>query len=262
MKNDEAYKNAEYIEGAADFPPRWDRAAETFRKSLGARAQCDVPYGEGTRQVFDLFVPEGVARGTIIFVHGGYWKAFDKNTWSHFAEGPLARGWAVAMPSYDLAPQARIGEITGQIAQAVSRIAERTTGPLRLAGHSAGGHLVSRMMDPLVLPVEVRDRIERIVPISPVADLMPLLETEMNEILRLDPAEAAAESPVRMNPPHGVEVTVFVGAAERPAFLEQAEGLSRAWGARLNIVPGKHHFDVIDGLSQGDSDMTEALAGG
>lgn len=262
MKNDEAYKNAEYIEGAADYPPRWDSLAAAFRQALGARAQVDVSYGPSDRQVFDMFLPEGVSRGTVIFVHGGYWKAFDKNTWSHLAQGALSRGWAVAMPSYDLCPDVRISEITRQIAAAVSKIADRTFGKLALVGHSAGGHLVARMMDPLVLPAEVRDRIGSVVPISPVADLPPLLETHMNEILRLDMAEAQAESPINMSPPRGVNVTVWVGADERPAFLEQAESLARAWGARKVIAEGKHHFDVIDALADPEGDMIKALLGG
>ena len=261
MKLDDAYANAAYIDGADGFPPRWEKEAEAFRASLGARAQCNVRYGPTDRQKFDLFQPEGVARGTAVFVHGGYWKAFDKNYWSHLAAGPLARGYAVAMPSYDLCPDVRISEISKQVAAALAEIANRTQGTIVLAGHSAGGHLVARMTDPLLLGGEVRDRITRIVPISPVADLAPLLQTEMNDILRLDEAEAEAESPVNMTPPHGVDVTIWVGADERPAFLEQAESFARNWGARQVVAEGKHHFDVIDPLAEPDSDLTKALLG-
>ncbi|NNE50885.1 MAG: alpha/beta hydrolase [Sulfitobacter sp.] len=262
MKNSEAYKIADYTEGAEEYPPRWAKAAAEFRESLGARAQVGVSYGPSDRQVFDFFEPEGVSRGTVIFVHGGYWKAFDGSSWSHLAAGSLAKGWAVAMPTYDLAPDLRIREITAQVSTAVGKIAGRTFGPIALTGHSAGGQLVCRMMDPLVLPVEVRDRVESIVPISPLADLPPLLETEMNEILRLDSEEAQAESPVNMSPPHGVSVAVWVGGEERPALLEQAEALSRSWGARMVVAEGKHHFDVIDALADPDSDMVKALTGG
>ncbi|WP_370399348.1 alpha/beta hydrolase [Sulfitobacter sp. JB4-11] len=261
MKLDEAYKNGEYIAGADQFPLRWEKAAVAFRDSLGARAQVGVSYGPSSRQSLDMFMPEGVPRGTAVFVHGGYWKAFDSSYWSHLAAGPMARGWAVAMPSYDLCPDVRISDITRQIAAAVTKVADRTHGPIALAGHSAGGHLVARMMDPLILPVEVRDRIEAVVPISPVADLEPLLETSMNEVFGLDVKAAQAESPVNMTPPHGVNVTVWVGAEERPAFLEQAEALSRAWGARRVVAEGKHHFDVIDAFADPESDMIKALIG-
>jgi acetyl esterase/lipase len=262
MKLDDAYANGAYIEGADAYPARWADEAKSFREGLGARAQTGVSYGPSARQVFDFFQPEGVARGTMIFVHGGYWKAFDASLWSHLAAGTLARGWAVAMPSYDLCPDVRIADITRQIAAAVTKVAERTFGgPIALAGHSAGGQLVCRMTDPLVLPSDIRDRIKQIVPISPVADLAPLMETTMNEILRIDPAEAQAESPVNMQPPHGLDVTVWVGADERPAFLEQAEQLARAWGARRIVEEGKHHFDVIEGLTDPDGPMVKALLG-
>lgn len=261
MRLDEAYENGAHIEGGADYPPRWSKEAAAFRRSLGFRVEKAVPYGDSARQTFDFFQPEGVARGTVIFVHGGYWKAFDPSYWSHLAAGPLARGWAVAMPGYDLCPEASITQIGQQIAKAVKAVAARTQGPIALSGHSAGGQLVARIMDPLLLSGEVRARIGTISSISPVADLMPLLETTMNETLGLDAAEAQRESPVNMGPPHGVKVGVWVGADERPAFLEQAEGLARAWGAKQVVVEGKHHFDVIDALADPESEMVAALLG-
>ncbi|MGB5863586.1 MAG: alpha/beta hydrolase [Sulfitobacter sp.] len=261
MKLDDAYANGAYIEDAESYPPKWESAAKAFRETLGARGQQGVSYGPGAREVYDIFQPEGVARGTMIFVHGGYWKAFDGTYWSHLAAGALAKGWAVAMPTYDLCPDVRITDITRQIAAAVTKIAGRSFGPIALAGHSAGGHLVCRMTDRLILPAEIRERISRIVAISPVADLAPLMETSMNEILGIDAAEAQSESPVNMQPPHGLDVSVWVGADERPAFLEQAEQLARTWGARKVVDEGRHHFDVIEGLADTDGPMIKALLG-
>ena len=262
MKLDDAYANAAHIENADAYPPRWEAEAKSFREGLGARAQRGVRYGPSDRQVFDFFQPEGVARGTVVFVHGGYWKAFDSGVWSHLAAGVLARGWAVAMPSYGLCPDVRITDITRQIAAAVTKVADRTFGgPIALVGHSAGGHLVCRMTDPLILPSEIRERIKQVVSISPVADLTPLMDTSMNDILQIDAAEAEAESLVNMQPPHGLDVTIWVGADERPAFLEQAEQLSRTWGARRIVEEGKHHFDIIDALTDPESAMIKALLG-
>lgn len=261
MQLDDAYANAAYIDGADDYLPRWQKAAAAFRRTLGFRAQTGISYGPTDREVYDFFEPEGVSRGTVVFVHGGYWKAFAPSDWSHLAAGALSRGYAVALIGYDLCPDVRITQITGQVARALTEIAKRTQGMIALAGHSAGGQLVARMTDPLVLSGDVRDRIENIVAISPVADLAPLLQTTMNDILQLDEAEAAAESPMNMTPPHGVNVTIWVGADERPAFLEQAEKFSRVWGAKQSIVEGRHHFDIIDLLEDPESDMVKALLG-
>ena len=258
---DDAYANAAHVPGGADYPEKWAAAAAEYRaveQALG-RAMVNLRYGEGAREVFDLFYPSGRPEGLVVFIHGGYWLRFDKSFWSHLAAGPTARGWAVAMPSYTLAPEARISEITSQVARAVAAAAGRVAGPLVIAGHSAGGHLAARMLC-VDVALPVADRVVRAVPISPLSDLRPLMLTSMNADLGLDDAEARAESPI-FHPAPMAEVHVWVGSAERPAFLDQARWLSEAWGARLTVAPGRHHFDVIEGLAEPDSPLTAALLG-
>ena len=120
-------------------------------------------------------------------------------------------------------------------------------------------HLVARMAVPGVLPEKLAARLAHVMPISPVADLRPLLKTSMNAQFGMDEAAAAAESPVLQRPIEGLPVTVWVGADERPAFLDQAQWLADAWGCGHVVDPGKHHFDVIDGLADGDSRMIATL---
>lgn len=262
---DDAYANGDYIENAETYPPAWGASAAAFRDGLGARASVDLPYGEGERHHFDLFQPETEANGLCIFVHGGYWRAFDKSLWSHLAAGPLARGWAVAMPSYTLAPDARITDITAEVAAAITAAAAKVAGPVRLAGHSAGGHLVTRMLcENAPLGEDVAARIEHTVSISGVHDLRPLPRTELNKLLQLDAAEAAAESPALLTPRSGVRVTCWVGTDERPEFVRQNALLANIWtglGARTACIEegGKHHFDVIDGLTESAAPLCDAL---
>lgn len=254
MDWDAAYNNADYIPGAQEFITRWAQDAEAFRSP--AKAERDIPYGTHSRETLDLFLPETVPVGLVVFVHGGYWLRFDKSFWSHFAAGPLTRGWAVALPSYPLCPEATLPGITRSVARAVEVASDRVPGPIRLAGHSAGGHLVARM--PAVLPDDVTDRLAQILPISPVSDLRPLMKTAMRTTLHLDAAVCAAESPALHAAP-AAPVTVWVGAEERPVFLDQARWLADAWGASHRIDPGRHHFDVIDGLRDANSPLTCAL---
>ncbi|WP_204113150.1 alpha/beta hydrolase [Shimia biformata] len=259
MDYDDAYANAAYIPGAEDYPPRWERDAAAFRAS--SRSEAGISYGAGRREAFDLFLPSGDAKGLLVFVHGGYWLKFHRHHWSHLAAGAVACGWAVAIPSYDLAPTARIATITRQIAAAVTAAAGCVAGPIVLTGHSAGGQLVARMACEGVLPDDVAARVTRVVPISPVTDLREIMKTSMNADLRLDAAEAAAESPHLHQPRGGLEVTVWVGAKERPVFLDQARWLADAWGVDLLIAGGRHHFDVIEALEDKDSLMMRCLLG-
>lgn len=256
---DTAYSNGAFIAGAEGYPPRWQAEAAAFRSAMGARAELDLPYGPTPREALDLFLPAGAPRGVLMFIHGGYWLAFGREVWSHLAAGAVARGWACAMPSYTLAPEARIGTMTAQIARAAQMVAARLPDlPMVITGHSAGGHLSARMgcTDQAV------PGLRRVVPISPLADLAPLMVTGMNAKLRLDAAECAAESPARLTLQDGVQAHVWVGGQERPAFLWQARTLSEAWDCPWTVDPGKHHFDVIDGLVDPASALSAACMDG
>ncbi len=255
MELDDAYANAAHISGSDAYPDKWAQAAAAFRQTT--LCELNLPYGETPRQQFDLFHPPRLAKGLVIFVHGGYWLRFDKSYWSHLAAGPLAHGWSVAIPSYDLCPDVRITEISEQIATAISVAAARVLGPIRLTGHSAGGHLVARMTEPR-LGARWQDRVERVIPISPVADLAPLMRTSMNANLRIDAAEVRAESPVHLPVPR-VPVTVWVGAEERPVFLDQAQALTNAWGCAQVVEAGLHHFNVVESLADPESALTAAV---
>ncbi len=262
MSIDDAYANAAFIPGAAAFPPRWASSSQELRHRLlgQGRADLGLSYGAGPRTALDLFHPAQPARGLVVFVHGGYWKQFGREDWSFLAEGALAAGWAVAIPSYDLCPDVRISDISRQIAAAIAMAADQVAGDVILAGHSAGGHLVARVVCDALLPAAILARVRHVMPISPVADLRPLLGASMNLDLRLDQAEAAAESPV-LKPAPACSVTVWVGAQERPAFLDQARWLAQAWGCAHIIEPQRHHFNVIDGLAQPDSALMRCLLG-
>lgn len=260
---DDAYANGAHIPGSADYPDMWARAAEDFRTGW-QDTSLDAAYGVSDRQKLDLFFPIGTSRGLVIFVHGGYWLRFDKSFWSQFAEGALRHGWTVCLPSYDLAPAVGIGDITKQIGSAVMFAARRCEGPVRLAGHSAGGHLVTRMIcDDTPLDEKTLARIENIVSISGLHDLRPLLRTQMNGSFSLSETGAADESPALRRKIADCPVTAWVGALERPEFVRQSRLLSDAWPAtRFHAEPGKHHFDVIDALKDPDSELVRTLVSG
>lgn len=262
---DDAYANGAHIAGAEEFPPRWAARAAAFRDALLAKGKCElnIAYGPGDREQFDLFLPDAAPRGLVVFVHGGYWRQFDRASWSHLAEGALSREYAVAMPSYTLVPDISISGITRQVARAIDRAAGMVAGPIYLTGHSAGGHLVTRMLcSDISWSVCFNERIKKVVSISGVHDLRPLLKTALNDDLRLDAAEAEAESPLLRQDVVPVPVVAWVGGGERPVFIDQSTWLARDWEhARLEIDPGKHHFDVIDGLAEADTPLTKALLG-
>lgn len=264
---DDAYDNGGNIPRGERWPAAWIEPARLFRERLAAagRARLDRAYGPAERNRLDLFLPEGSPRGLVVFVHGGFWLRLDRSYWSHLAEGPLAHGLAVAMPSYTLCPEIRIAGIVREIAAAIGTAADEVAGPILLAGHSAGGHLVTRMVSaPSPLAEPVRARIRHVLSLSGLHDLRPLMNTAMNERLRIDEAEAIAESPALLRPSGDVRLTSWAGAAERAEFLRQNALLANVWtglGATTTTVeePDRHHFNIVDGLADPAHPMTRLL---
>ena len=257
------YDNVGHIPDAMGFIEKWPLVAEAFREK--ADLQINIPYENKERNLFDLFHSQGRAKGLFIFVHGGYWLRFDKSFWSHLAAGPLAKNYAVAMPSYTLCPDAQITDITKEITASIEAAAERIEGPIVLCGHSAGGHLVTRQIcEDTTLDEMVLDRIQKVISISGVHDLRPILNIVQNETINLDEDEAVKQSPALLKPKLGIPVDCIVGGDERPEFIRQNDLLANIWrgmgvATTSTHVAGKHHFDVIDDLLDPDGIICRAL---
>ncbi|TPL88088.1 alpha/beta hydrolase [Mesorhizobium sp. B2-3-14] len=264
---DNAYANGANIAGSDRWPAAWSGPAQAFRDALSGegRARFDIAYGDRPRNRLDLFLPETTPKGLVVFIHGGYWLESDKSGWSHLAKGAVGNGFAVAMPSYTLCPDIRIAGIVSEIGAAIGKAAAMVGGPLRLTGHSAGGHLASRMVTTTTpLATDVVRRIRHVVSISGLHDLRPLMRTGMNAVLKIDEHEALTESPALLRPIDGARITCWAGGGERSEFLRQNALLANIWtglGATTSAVvePDRHHYDVVDGLADPAHALTRTL---
>ncbi|AZO43266.1 alpha/beta hydrolase [Mesorhizobium sp. M7D.F.Ca.US.005.01.1.1] len=264
---DSAYANGANIAGSDRWPAAWAEPAQAFRNALSAegRARLDIAYGDGPRNRLDIFLPKAAPKGLVVFIHGGYWLESDKSTWSHLANGAVGSGFAVAMPSYTLCPDIRIAGIVSEIGTAIGKAAAMVGGPLMLTGHSAGGHLASRMVTlSTPLAADVARRIRHVVSISGLHDLRPLMRTGMNAALAIDEHEALTESPALLRPMDGARITCWAGGGERAEFLRQNALLANIWtglGAITSTVvePDRHHYDIVDGLADPAHPLTRTL---
>jgi arylformamidase len=264
---DNAYTNGANIAGGDRWPDAWVGPAKAYREERVAagKAKLDLAYGDRPRNRFDLFLPDAEPKGLVVFIHGGYWMRFDQSFWSHLAKGPVAQGYAVAMPTYTLCPENRVAGIVAEMVEAVEKIAGMVGGPIHITGHSAGGHLATRLIcTNSPLSKAVLSRVGNVVSISGLHDLRPMMRTAMNGTLRIDQAEAVAESPIFLEPVEGISVTCWVGGGERSEFIRQSKLLANAWvgvgGATAYVEePDRHHLNIIDGLADPAHPLTRAL---
>jgi arylformamidase len=254
--------------------PQWFARWAELSAATCARLACerDLRYGPNPKETLDLFVPDGAARATFVFVHGGYWRALDKAD-NAFVAGPFVdAGIAVAVVNYDLCPDVAIATIVDECRRAVAWIAREGAAhganPERIVvgGHSAGGHLAA-----MALTTDwagqglARDPVFGAVSLSGVHDLAPMVLFSFNADFKLDAAEAARLSPVRLAARSSAPLLIAVGADETSEFLRQAQLMWDAWpdnrppgSAGPLAIPRRHHFSVVTDFADPASALTRA----
>ena len=232
--------------------------------------ELDLPYGPHAREVMDVRPADANTHGTVVYFHAGYWQSRDKKQFRFLAPAFNAMGWDMALVNYPLCPEVSIADIVTSAAQALQQVAvhqsERgRTGPIVLCGHSAGAHLAIELALQQVVSTNTLP-IAGVVAISGVYDLCPLMDTSLNDRLKLDADSSLACSPTR-HLRSGAPPALFVwGDTETPAFHAQSQDMARLWQLQGNIskcsaVAGADHFSVLEHVAAPDGLVARTLMG-
>ena len=121
--------------------PDWVERSESARATL--KCQIDIRYGEGDKQMLDVFTGRTADAPVLVYFHGGYWQRGDKSIYSFLASPYIEAGVNVVVVGYDLCPDVSITRISGQAREALTYIWQHASDlglnrdQITVMGHSA-----------------------------------------------------------------------------------------------------------------------------
>ena len=260
------YNNRALVPDHGEYFARWERDSAFVRETLSP--SLDLAYGPDPRQRIDLFSAGPNARGTLVFIHGGYWRTLDKSMFSWLAASWNAAGIHVAMPNYRFVPAVRIDDIVEDVIAAMNFLFANgsrhgvTPDRVVVSGHSAGGHLTGALF--ATPPAKLRFDPARIVggvPISGIFDFAPLRLFSYNSDFRLDENSVARLDLHDKRPTLAAPLVVAAGAAESSEFQRQSRLLADAWAPQVRsllLLPGLNHFSVVDAFAERGQPLYDA----
>ncbi len=276
------FASQEELDAQYDLRTRFPEAASLYEAFCGRESEkaredlnhhLDVPFGPTLAEHVDLY-PAGEGAPVLVYVHGGFWALRTAREFGFVARGPVSRGAATVVTNYALCPAVTIDEIVRQTRAAVAWTYENAPSfggdpeRIHVAGHSAGGHLVGMLLVtdwPGVygLPADI---IKGATAISGLFDLAPFPYTFLQPKTQFTWDQVQRNSPILHLPDAAPPLLVAYGEDETDEFKRQSEDYLGAWkakglpGERL-VLPGKNHFDVIDGFLDAGSPLLSRIIG-
>lgn len=257
----------------AAFPDFKD--AQAGRASVNAAAlekltrEADIGFGDHPLRRLDVYAAAGDAgpKPVHVFVHGGYWRAQDKENFAFVAEPLVAAGIVTVVINYELCPDSTLDGVAESAIAAVGWVRgniDRFGGDpsrITLSGHSAGAHLAAE-----VLAHEWDDPsfITGMVAISGIFDPRPVMGTTVNAEVRLT-EEIARRRDVERRPVRAAcPVSVFVGGLEPWQWIDQSyrygHHLHRSGlNPEVHVLPRWGHFDILSEYMEAGSPILNAV---
>src|SRR3954469_5534839 len=142
---DRQYNNRLNVPGFAAYLDRWELLSRETEKMLNWFK--DLCYGQFPLERLDIYPSSFPNATTLLFIHGGYWHLFDKDSFQFIAKAFQPYGITTVLINYPLAPANTLDQIVLSCRKAVAWLHQNLSAfngnpdAIFVAGHSAGGHL-------------------------------------------------------------------------------------------------------------------------
>ena len=244
--------------------------AETVVVKARLKPQTNLRYGEHRLETLDWYRGDRSRAPVHVFIHGGYWRANDKDDFGLVAAPLVAVGAHVAVINYPLCPEVSMDQVVASTMAAIDWVRRNAGGfgadvtDFTLSGHSAGAHLVAMVL--------ARDWAAEGLPAHPVRaavlisgiyELEPVLEVSVNaDEIHLTADRVPPLSPMRF-PPAAVPLLLPVGGDEAPLWMRQSADFAaavRAAGGDATYleIPGHNHCTLMETFKDPASPLTRA----
>ena len=249
------------VANAGEIIPNWKIKAERTRARFSFDA--DISYGPHPREVLDYYRAPN-AKGTLIYIHGGYWRMLSKVETSWVADGFVEQGASVALINYPLCPEVTLSDIRGSIIRSFVHLYTKILNDeerknIVLAGHSAGGYLAALHLatdwTKFGLP---ENPIAGVIAISGIYDVAPLMQTTMNADIGITESTAPDLNLMTAELKSQAPIIFVVGGDEPEEFHRQAADQAKAWAEvqpKILSLAGTNHFTVVDALATPGSEL-------
>lgn len=255
---DREYSPSSMVDDIGVFLDAYRVGGEQARRTL---PHVTLSYGRHPNDLVDLFPAASRAPLLHVFIHGGYWQQLSRHDGSLLAPGVVSAGHHFASVDYTLCPAAPLPGLVDQVMRCIKFLRTHVCDmhgepiPLVVSGHSAGAHLAA-MAALRCAP----GTIDGLVLISGVYDLVPLLQTSVNDAVGLDEATALRMSPLALSmarsagpdtaAAHPIDTVVVVGEIETDTFKSQSQAFTEAWSAAghpatFSEIADRNHFDIV-----------------
>lgn len=235
--------------------------------SAALRCRRDIAYGPDPQETLDLYPAEGREPAPVhVFFHGGYWRAQDKANFAFIAHTLVRQGVSAVIANYPLCPRVALDDVVAAARRCIAWLLANASahgldaGRLTLSGHSAGAHLVAAVLAEERLAPAVAGALL----VSGIFDPTPAALTSVNADLHLSEAVIRRHDYERAAPHARCPVWVAAGGREPWQWVDQslryAQHLRRhGLDAGVLVLPGYHHFDIIDQYADPASELMRCL---